>query len=68
MKGLKGMKIVNNHIKYNESTAIKYHDQDSSKESDVCPFCGRKLYKIKRSNVMVCNNPRCTNAIYELVR
>lgn len=62
------MKIINNHIQYNNNTAVKYHNQDSSRKSDVCPFCGSQLYIIKKSNVMVCNNPRCSNAVYELVR
>lgn len=64
------MEIINNHINRHavEIPATKYHNQELSKESDICPFCGKKLYLIKKTNVLVCNNPRCMNTVYELAR
>ena len=65
---IKGMEIVNNINRCKGIPAIKYHGQDTVQDSDICPFCGRQLYLIKKTNVMVCNNPNCMNTVYELVR
>ena len=60
------MKIVNNHIDRSPIPAIKYQTPNDIRESDICPFCEKELYLIKRTNILVCNNPQCPNAIYKL--
>ena len=59
------MMIKRNNVNYLMFGVDKYQCEEC-KKSIYCPVCGHRLCSIKKSNVMVCDNPLCSNMTFEL--